>query len=61
MNILKKTVLYKSGSFAITAVITFVFLKKFTESIELTLCVEIATFLFYMLFELGCRRLTNGR
>jgi len=48
---LRKTVLYKSGSFAIVGLVTLIFTENFLQSLGVAAIAESLTFIFYYFFE----------
>lgn len=48
---LLKALIYKSCSFCITVIITYLFLHRLMESVWLALGIELSTFVFYIIYE----------
>jgi uncharacterized membrane protein len=52
-RILRKAVIYRIFIFFLTLFVTYVFLKDTNQTLKYTIIMEIITFTFYYLYELG--------
>jgi len=52
-RILRKAVIYRISIFFLTLFVTYLFLKDTNQTLKYTIIMEIITFTFYYLYELG--------